>query len=91
MAATVNAKPETMRYLAFLRSATAKAFFEGYGFSVLVITAFSAMCIVCIGDFPLPRRGSASVAGILFLTTRHHPDAHGRVTCGTCSVSLNFW
>jgi molybdate transport system substrate-binding protein len=36
VAATVNAKPETMRYLAFLRSATAKAFFEGYGFSVLV-------------------------------------------------------
>jgi molybdate transport system substrate-binding protein len=36
VAATVNAKPETMRYLAFLRSATAKAFFEGYGFSVLL-------------------------------------------------------
>jgi molybdate transport system substrate-binding protein len=35
VAATVNAKPETMRYLAFLRSATAKAFFEEYGFSVL--------------------------------------------------------
>jgi molybdate transport system substrate-binding protein len=35
VAATVNAKPETMRYLAFLRSAAAKAFFEGYGFSVL--------------------------------------------------------
>jgi hypothetical protein len=30
VAATVNAKPETMRYLAFLRSATAKAFFEDY-------------------------------------------------------------
>jgi molybdate transport system substrate-binding protein len=36
VAATVNAKPETTRYLAFLRSATTKAFFEGYGFSVLV-------------------------------------------------------
>jgi molybdate transport system substrate-binding protein len=36
VAATVNAKPETMRYLAFLRSATAKAFFEESGFSVLV-------------------------------------------------------
>jgi molybdate transport system substrate-binding protein len=36
VAATVNAKPETMRYLAFLRSATTKAFFEGYGFSVLL-------------------------------------------------------
>jgi len=36
VAATVNAKPETMRYLAFLRSATTKAFFEEYGFSVLL-------------------------------------------------------
>jgi hypothetical protein len=31
----VNAKPETMQYLAFLRSAAAKSIFEGYGFSVL--------------------------------------------------------
>jgi hypothetical protein len=36
----VNAKPETMRYLAFLRSATTKAFFEGYGFSVLLKPTF---------------------------------------------------
>jgi molybdate transport system substrate-binding protein len=36
VAATVNAKPETMQYLAFLRSAAAKSIFEGYGFSVLV-------------------------------------------------------
>jgi molybdate transport system substrate-binding protein len=36
VAATVNAKPGTIQYLAFLRSATAKAFFEGYGFSVLL-------------------------------------------------------
>jgi len=35
MAATVNAKPETMQYLAFLRSSAAKPIFEGYGFSVL--------------------------------------------------------
>jgi molybdate transport system substrate-binding protein len=35
VAATVNAKPETMQYLRFLRSATAKTIFEGYGFSVL--------------------------------------------------------
>jgi molybdate transport system substrate-binding protein len=34
-AATVNAKPETMQYLAFLRSAAAKSIFEKYGFSVL--------------------------------------------------------
>jgi molybdate transport system substrate-binding protein len=33
VAATVNAKPETMQYLAFLRSAAAKSIFEGYGFS----------------------------------------------------------
>jgi len=36
VAATVNAKPETMRYLAFLRSAATKAMFEGYGFTMLV-------------------------------------------------------
>jgi molybdate transport system substrate-binding protein len=36
VAATVNAKPGTIQYLAFLRSATAKAFFEDDGFSVLV-------------------------------------------------------
>jgi molybdate transport system substrate-binding protein len=35
VAATVNARPETMQYLAFLRSAAAKSIFEGYGFSVL--------------------------------------------------------
>jgi len=35
MAATVKAKPETMQYLAFLRSSAAKPIFEGYGFSVL--------------------------------------------------------
>jgi molybdate transport system substrate-binding protein len=35
VAATVNAKPETTQYLAFLRSAAAKSIFEGYGFSVL--------------------------------------------------------
>ena len=35
VAATVNAKPETMQYLAFLRSAAAKSIFERYGFSVL--------------------------------------------------------
>jgi molybdate transport system substrate-binding protein len=35
VAATVNAKPGTMRYLAFLRSAAAKSIFEGYGFSML--------------------------------------------------------
>jgi molybdate transport system substrate-binding protein len=34
-AATMNAKPETGQYLAFLRSAAAKSIFEGYGFSVL--------------------------------------------------------
>ena len=33
--ATVNAKPGTIQYLAFLRSAQAKSIFEGYGFSVL--------------------------------------------------------
>jgi molybdate transport system substrate-binding protein len=35
VAATVNAKPVTMQYLAFLRSAATKLIFEGYGFSVL--------------------------------------------------------
>jgi molybdate transport system substrate-binding protein len=35
VAATVNAKSETIQYLAFLRSAEAKSIFEGYGFSVL--------------------------------------------------------
>jgi molybdate transport system substrate-binding protein len=35
VAATVNAKPETMQYLAFLRSAEAKSIFERYGFPVL--------------------------------------------------------
>jgi molybdate transport system substrate-binding protein len=38
VAATVNAKPETMQYLAFLRSAAAKSIFEDYGFSVLAKT-----------------------------------------------------
>jgi molybdate transport system substrate-binding protein len=35
VAATVNAMPETVQYLAFLRSTAAKSIFEGYGFSVL--------------------------------------------------------
>jgi molybdate transport system substrate-binding protein len=35
VAATVNAKPGTIKYLAFLRSAAAKSIFEAYGFSVL--------------------------------------------------------
>jgi molybdate transport system substrate-binding protein len=35
VAATVNAKPGTTQYLAFLQSAEAKSIFEGYGFSVL--------------------------------------------------------
>ena len=35
VAATVNAKPGTIQYLAFLRSAAAKSIFEGYGFPVL--------------------------------------------------------
>jgi molybdate transport system substrate-binding protein len=35
VAATVDAKPGTTQYLAFLRSAEAKSIFEGYGFSVL--------------------------------------------------------
>jgi molybdate transport system substrate-binding protein len=33
VAATVNAKPQTTQYLAFLRSAAAKSIFEAYGFS----------------------------------------------------------
>ena len=36
VALTVNAKPEAARYLAFLRSAAAKAVFEAYGFTFLV-------------------------------------------------------
>jgi len=36
VALTVNAKPEAARYLAFLRSPTAKAVFEAYGFTFLV-------------------------------------------------------
>jgi molybdate transport system substrate-binding protein len=35
VAATVTAKPETRRYLSFLRSADAKAIFERYGFTFL--------------------------------------------------------
>jgi molybdate transport system substrate-binding protein len=36
VALTVTAKPETAQYLAFLRSQTAKAVFETYGFTFLV-------------------------------------------------------
>jgi len=36
VAATLNAKPETASYLAFLRSAAAKTVFESYGFAVLM-------------------------------------------------------
>jgi len=36
VAATVNAKPGTIQYLAFLRSAAARSIFQAYGFSVLV-------------------------------------------------------
>jgi molybdate transport system substrate-binding protein len=36
VAMTVTAKPETAAYLAFLRSGTAKAVFETYGFTFLV-------------------------------------------------------
>jgi molybdate transport system substrate-binding protein len=36
VAATVNAKPDAMPYLAFLRSQAAKTIFESYGFTVLV-------------------------------------------------------
>jgi molybdate transport system substrate-binding protein len=35
-AATLNAKPEAADYLAFVRSSTAKAIFEKYGFTLLV-------------------------------------------------------
>jgi molybdate transport system substrate-binding protein len=35
VAATVNAKPDTTKYLAFLRSTPAKSIFDSYGFSVL--------------------------------------------------------
>src|SRR5262249_13239076 len=35
VAATVNARPGTIQYLTFLRSAAAKSIFQGYGFSVL--------------------------------------------------------
>jgi molybdate transport system substrate-binding protein len=34
-AATANAKPGTIQYLAFLRSTAAKSIFQGYGFSLL--------------------------------------------------------
>jgi len=40
VAATVNAKPETPQYLAFLRSTAAKSIFEGYGFSMLAKPKF---------------------------------------------------
>jgi molybdate transport system substrate-binding protein len=36
VAATVNAKPETARYLNFMRSQSAKAVFEKYGFTFLI-------------------------------------------------------
>jgi len=36
VAATVNAKPETAAYLAFLRSGASKAIFEKYGFTFLI-------------------------------------------------------
>jgi len=36
VAATTAAKPEAFSYLSFLRSSTAKAIFERYGFSFLV-------------------------------------------------------
>ncbi|MDI3470087.1 MAG: Molybdenum ABC transporter, substrate-binding protein ModA [Pseudolabrys sp.] len=36
VAATVNAKPGVSKYLAFLKSSTAKAIFEKYGFSYLI-------------------------------------------------------
>ena len=41
VAATVNAKPGTTQYLAFLRSAESTSIFEGYGFSVLAKPALS--------------------------------------------------
>jgi len=40
VAATINAKPQVTRYLAFLRSAAAKAVFEQYGFAFLARPAF---------------------------------------------------
>ncbi len=36
VAATTNAKPDAMQYLAFLRSAAAKPIFESYGFTFLI-------------------------------------------------------
>jgi molybdate transport system substrate-binding protein len=36
VAATVTAKPEAVDYLAYLRSMTAKAIFEQYGFTFLL-------------------------------------------------------
>ena len=36
VAATVNAKPEAVQYLTFLRSAAAKSIFEAYGFAFLI-------------------------------------------------------
>ena len=36
VAATVTAKPEADAYLSYLRSAAAKAVFEGYGFVLLI-------------------------------------------------------
>jgi molybdate transport system substrate-binding protein len=36
VAATVNAKPEAMLYLAFLRTSAAKTIFESYGFTFLI-------------------------------------------------------
>jgi molybdate transport system substrate-binding protein len=36
VAATKNAKPDTAKYLAFLKTSTAKAIFEKYGFSYLI-------------------------------------------------------
>jgi molybdate transport system substrate-binding protein len=41
VAATVNAKPGTTRYLTFLRSAVAKSIFEDYGFWVLASPLWS--------------------------------------------------
>jgi molybdate transport system substrate-binding protein len=36
VAATADAKPEAARYLAFLRTSSAKGIFEAYGFSFLI-------------------------------------------------------
>ena len=36
VAATLTAKPQAVAYLAFLRSLTAKAIFEQYGFTFLI-------------------------------------------------------